>query len=105
MNRAPGRPQLQTLGERILSLSSGDPCPCCGARLEAGRDPALRRAEVLTGPSSVARLPVSTESQTDRACTQGLACPECGCEIDDVEPDEAAFMLGGAALGALCPAA
>ena len=104
MNGAPGRPHLQTLGERLSNLCPGDACPWCGARLETGPDEAARRAAVMTGPSSTVPCSDSTQADVGRTPAQGLVCPDCGSEIDDMDPSEAS-TLANIALRAFCRAA
>jgi len=63
MNGAARVSRSETLGERLLCLSQGDPCPCCGTLLEADAG----------GPGA-----------------SELTCPKCGCEIGgDETPPEA----------------
>ena len=64
MDASSGRPQMKTLGKCLLSLRPGDPCPCCGARLQVVKSTqAVRSAAVVGG---------------------GLVCRECGCELAEV---------------------
>jgi hypothetical protein len=87
------RPKLQSLGACLLNLGAGDPCPCCGARLQA-RERALPRPNLLgfgsrpgllgsAAPRGRLAQGVPTAGLPD-AGNAGLVCPECGCELTEV---------------------
>jgi hypothetical protein len=101
MDAVPGHKGSQTLGERLSSLGPGDPCPCCGARLEAAASPGAVRRDAVPGGSALGAVhPFATAGGVGRTGADMLACPECGCEIDaEAEP----FKAG--ACRALSPAA
>jgi hypothetical protein len=86
MDATGGEQRMQTLGACLSSLGPGDPCPCCGARLEARvlqsatqRDPV--RSSAMSRAARALAAPVGVEPAADRA----LQCAECGCEIDAEE--------------------
>lgn len=67
MSRESGGVKSQSLGELIVALRPGQPCPLCGGRLQ--RRGVLRRIKGVTSN-------VGLES-----CGPILDCPECGCEV------------------------
>ena len=74
MSAQRSRPQLQSLAAWLTDLGPGDPCPWCGARLEAAAAPARLVGLAPVGAGAHARRPT-------------VVCRECGCEmtaVDDV---------------------
>jgi hypothetical protein len=73
MDASSHRSRPQSLGTCLLNLRPGDPCPCCGARLQ-------------DAAPTVSRHPTQSMRSTggDDAAKDRLVCIECGCELTEV---------------------
>ena len=84
MSEAAGH-HTQTLGACLSSLASGDPCPCCGGRLERAATGSPRRDKVLSGRQSAPAAAAVRPPDAGRGDSGALHCIACGCEIDGAE--------------------
>ena len=91
MNASQGHKKFETLGERLSRLGPGDPCPCCGARMEMATSPAAAvRSALMSEHLSGSLRQTAASAAKAKDFSDALRCPVCGCEVETDEWPSAA---------------